>query len=487
MSLSAVLYTAQSSLFNLSQKASVAARNISGASDPNYARRVVVLETAENGAAIVSVDRAANNRLAASARDALSLSVAQNTISENMKQLALSLNGSDGSGSASALLSRLHEALQNYSASPGNDLMARGVIDAASALAGSLNASAAEIHTMRARLDSEIAGEVDTLNGLLDEFEGVNKAIIKANLQGADASDLLDRRDTLLGGIAEIVPVTVTMRDHGDMMLTTAGGVMLFETTARDVTFTPRTAYAAGDAGNVVRIDGVPLNAGTGADTSSSGSIAARLQLRDEVTVSAEMQLDEIARGLVTLFAETDQSGGGLPAQAGLFTWSGGPAVPPAGTLASGLATTLSVNALFDPRAGGTPSLLRDGGANGAAYVANGTGGVAFADRIIALADAMEAPMAFDTSTGLSGTGSIIAFSNNAQTWLESYRAGADAAGETKDAMYAALGSKLLAQTGVNIDDEMASLVEIEHSYEATSRIIATVDNMLASLLAAVR
>ncbi|MAW85404.1 MAG: flagellar hook-associated protein FlgK [Phyllobacteriaceae bacterium] len=487
MSLSTVLYTAQNSLFNLSQKASVAARNISGASDPNYARRVVVLETAENGAAIVSVDRAANNRLASASRDALSLSVAQGTISENMRQLALSLNGSDGSASASALLSKLHEALQNYSASPGNELLARGVVNAAGTLAGSLNASAAEIHTMRARLDREIAGDVETLNGLLAEFQGVNTAIVKANLQNADASDLLDRRDTLLGRIAEIVPVTVTARAHGDVMLTTAGGVMLFETTARDVTFTPRPAYGPGDSGNVLRIDGVPLDPGTGTDTSSSGSIAARLQLRDDVTVRTETQLDEIARGLVTLFAETDQTGGGLPPQAGLFTWSGGPAVPAGGVLASGMAATLTVNPLFDPQAGGTPSLLRDGGANGAAYVANASGGAAFSDRIIALADAMEAPMAFDPSTGLAATGSIIAFSGNALTWLEAYRAESGVAAETKEAMHAALSSKLLAQTGVNIDDEMASLVEIEHSYEATSRIIATVDNMLAALLEAAR
>ena len=151
------------------------------------------------------------------------------------------------------------------------------------------------------------------------------------------------------------------------------------------------------------------------------------------------------------------------------------------------MATTLAVNPLYDPQSGGNPSLLRDGGANGAAYVVNAAGGVAFSDRIIALADAMEAPMAFDTATGLASDVSLVAYSGNAQAWLEAYRADAGGAAETKDAMHAALGSKLIAQTGVNIDDEMASLVEIEHSYKATSRLIATVDNMLAALLEAAR
>ena len=41
--------------------------------------------------------------------------------------------------------------------------------------------------------------------------------------------------------------------------------------------------------------------------------------------------------------------------------------------------------------------------------------------------------------------------------------------------------------TGVNVDMEMSLLLDLEHSYEASARLIKAVDDMLASLFAAVR
>ena len=41
--------------------------------------------------------------------------------------------------------------------------------------------------------------------------------------------------------------------------------------------------------------------------------------------------------------------------------------------------------------------------------------------------------------------------------------------------------------TGVNIDEEMSLLLDLEHSYQASAKLVQTVDNMLAALLAAVR
>jgi flagellar hook-associated protein 1 FlgK len=42
-------------------------------------------------------------------------------------------------------------------------------------------------------------------------------------------------------------------------------------------------------------------------------------------------------------------------------------------------------------------------------------------------------------------------------------------------------------ETGVNIDEEMALLLDLEHSYEASARLIRAVDEMLSALLSAVQ
>ena len=40
--------------------------------------------------------------------------------------------------------------------------------------------------------------------------------------------------------------------------------------------------------------------------------------------------------------------------------------------------------------------------------------------------------------------------------------------------------------TGVNLDEEMTLMLELERTYQASSKLISTIDSMLGSLLAAV-
>ncbi|OWK26626.1 hypothetical protein AJ87_06470 [Rhizobium yanglingense] len=83
----------------------------------------------------------------------------------------------------------------------------------------------------------------------------------------------------------------------------------LFETIPRAVTFKPTQSYGASTDGNGVYIDGVALGKGSGGTTSAQGSLQALLQLRDEVAPTFQSQLDEIAKGLVALFSETNTAG----------------------------------------------------------------------------------------------------------------------------------------------------------------------------------
>ena len=118
-------------------------------------------------------------------------------------------------------------------------------------------------------------------------------------------------------------------------------------------------------------------------------------------------QLDEIARGLVATFAESDQSGNGGADAAGLFTWSGGPAIPPSGTVVPGLAASIAVNPAADPAAGGSVATLRDGGINGSDYVYNTTGAASFADRLDALTAGLSSPRSFDGAAEIDTTATV--------------------------------------------------------------------------------
>ena len=486
MSLATAIKTAQNSLLNTARQTIVTSRNIGEASNENYVRRDAVLASGMSGARVVDIRRNSNEELLRDSLAALSNSRAQSVVSYGADRLQRLVNGVDSSTAPATLIAGFEDALQLYSSDPSNTLLASSAVYAAKEVADGLNGASLAIQEYRAEIDQDIKNSVAELNDLLASFKQANDEVVQGTRSGADVNDALDQRDSLLKKISEYVSVSVVKREGNDFALYTGQGVTLFETVPRSVTFEPLTSYSPGVAGNAIRVDGVPIIGGDGANTDSVGTLAAMVQMRDDISSELQSQLDEIARGLIATFAESDQSGGGGPDLAGLFTHTGGPAIPAAGTLSPGLGLTISVNAAFDPAVGGNPELLRDGGANGAAYVGNTTGGSAYSTRLINYVESMSDPLPTDIAAGIAGTYSVSGYAESSLGWLESLRKTATEAADGKSALYERLENALQSSTGVNIDEEMAILIDLEQAYEASSRIIRAVDEMLQSLLAAV-
>lgn len=482
MSLSTALSIAQSALMNTARQTSVISRNVSDASNPDYSRRQAVVTSTAPGARSVDIRRATNDLLFRQNLGALSAWSGQSTLYSGMDQLGVAVNGVDNASSPSTAIGNLQQALQLYATSPSNQTLGAAAIDAARQVVSALNQGSSAVQDFRSQTDGQIATAVDDLNALLSQFRDANAAVQSGTRSGTDVSDALDQRDALLKKIADYVPVSTFTRGDNDMVVTTGEGVTLFETIPRTVGFTPSSGYAAGAAGNAVYIDNVPISAG-GGNASASGKLAGLLQLRDGVASTMQSQLDETARGLITAFAETAPS---MPDAAGLFTWSGAPGVPAAGTLVDGLAASIRVNAAMDPSVGGNAALLRDGGANGAAYIANTGGGASYSSLLVAYGDRLDKPIAFDPAAGLAATSSVSDYAANAIGWFEGVRQQASTASDAKEALASRSAEALSNATGVNVDQEMSLLLDLEHTYQASARMMKTVDDMMTALLNAV-
>jgi flagellar hook-associated protein 1 FlgK len=172
---------------------------------------------------------------------------------------------------------------------------------------------------------------------------------------------------------------------------------------------------------------------------------------------------------------------------AGLFTWPGGPTLPSDATISAGLAGLITVNPAVDTASGGDVTLLRDGGINGASYVANSAGGASYSDLLFDYSERLDTPLDFDPAAGLDVNASVTNFAGSAISWLELSRQQATDASEVKSALMLRTGEALSNETGVNIDEEMALLLDLEHSYQASARLITAVDEMLSTLMAAVQ
>ncbi|WP_431321418.1 flagellar hook-associated protein FlgK [Rhizobium sp. YTU87027] len=485
MSLTSALNTAQSIFNTTGTQSSVVSNNISNSSNSDYVRRQAMVTTSLNGAQVVKISRAQEDALLRQWLKASAQDSGQQTLLSGLTDLKSIMGGNDYETSPATYLSTFQEKLQAFRTSPSSTIAAQSAITAAQDVANSLNSASKSVQAVRQSADKDIATQVSTLNTLLAQFKTANDAVKSATATGGNSADALDEREKLLKQISSIVGVNAVDRDNGDMALYTTDGTVVFDTVPRTVTFVAQDTYTAQTKGNGVYIDGVQLASGTGSTTSAQGSLQALLQVRDDIAPTFQSQLDEIAKSLVSMFSESD---GGTPATTapGLFVWktstgaAGG--VPTTTGVIDGISATISVNTAVITSQGGDPMKLRDGSISGLTNL-NTTNSSGFSDNLDALYTAMGTAQTFSSDAGLSSNVSIMDYASNSVGWLEQYRSDATTASENTSAALSRSTEAYSNETGVNLDEELTLLLDIEQSYKAGTKILNAVDEMLKSLL----
>ncbi|MGY6568445.1 MAG: flagellar hook-associated protein FlgK [Salinarimonas sp.] len=472
MNLSVALSSAQSALSATSTQTSIISRNISGAADPGYSRKIGLTSSIGfGGVKVVSVGRAADSALYFKMLEATSSASAQQALLAGFEKLARTVEDPELDQSMAASIGKLTNALQMQAESPGDPVLGAATLASAYDLVTALNDAARTVQNARAEADSAMADSVDRINSLLSRFESANRAIVLGTQSGTDVSDELDTRDRILTELSKEVGITTITRAGNDMAIYTDSGVTLYEKTARVISFERTFAYAADTVGAAVFADGVALT-GPGATMGvRSGALFGHATLRDSIAPTYQLQLDEIAQGLIHAFAEPDP---GDPDQ-GLFIDPGPPG--------AGLATRIGVNPAVDPALGGDLARLRDGITTNF----NLDGDAGFSDRLYRMLQALDEPQSFNPATGINPNTTLSRFASSSVSWLEAGRQKASQEASFRNTFLERTRESLSNVTGVNLDEELALMMELERSYGASARIISAVDTMLQTLLAVTR
>jgi flagellar hook-associated protein 1 len=495
MGLSATLSIAQAALQANANQTTVVSQNIAGVNATGYSRKVASVTTQSDGMPSVTVARASNaelfNRLLGSTADASSASALADGLTQLEQTVdltggaAASENGTSTSGTSPAdLLSKMSTALSSYAAAPDNASLAQAFLSSAQALSANLNGASQTVQSVRAQADTGIANAVADVNALLGQFTAVNTAIVKGTATHADISTALDTRDSILTALSKDMGITTTTNLDGSMSIATDSGTTLFDRVPNTVTFQPTSSFADGTVGNAVMVGGIPITGSASVMPLGSGSIAGLTTLRDTTTVQYQNQLNQIASGLITSFADTDQTGGSAPTIPGLFTYAGAPAMPAVGQ--TGLATAIKVNPNADPAQGGALNRIRDGNIGApatAAYNGNTAGAAAYATHLNALVGNLNTPQSFNAASGGAPSGTLAAYAASSVSWLETTRSTAAATLNTTSAVSTQATTSLNNSTGVNLDDQLSLMLDLEHSYSASAELMSTVNSMFGTLI----
>jgi flagellar hook-associated protein 1 FlgK len=149
---------------------------------------------------------------------------------------------------------------------------------------------------------------------------------------------------------------------------------------------------------------------------------------------------------------------------------------------------SIAVNPAMDLQVGGNVFLLRDGGSNGDPdYIENATAASGFSDRLIAQSDALTADRPFDPAAVLADGGGVLGFSAAMIGAFDEERRIALEKSDHAGLVAERISVSLRSQTGPVLDNELAQLLELERSYQASAKIIAAVDSLLDALIQGLR
>ncbi|WP_412057581.1 flagellar hook-associated protein FlgK [Bartonella sp. DGB2] len=470
MSLSSATSSARNALRATTDQLDQVSRNMAGARDPNYARRDSYLHSRFGGGVDVSIRRSNDPQLFNNFLAKGSQAHAAQAVAGGLDVLSGIYGTDDFAGSPSKLLEAFKKALQTYADQGGAGAAGRSALDSARDLANSLNAGSRAVQKTREDADREIKAAIDHINDLLNRFDAVDREVVQEKADGGDYFSAMDERDGILKELSKELGITVVNHADGSTTLYGLDGSTLYDKGPRKLTFEPSVSLPAGAYGSPVLVDGVPLGHDSFVHPNGSGRLGGLLKLRDDIAPEYQRQLDEMAKALYDIF-KGKPAMGDKKAVPSLFDNGGDNRL-------SGFAGRLKLNPLFEGRGEG------EGPQNFDPNDEAGSG--AFVQVIQDLIDHLD-----DPAFGPAGEGgkqeSLTNFANDLISWLEGKRADASKEAQTAGTAYQRAGDALSNAVGVNTDDELALMLQLEQSYSASARILNTVGKMLDDVLAMAR
>lgn len=481
MSISQALSNASSGLGAASRQASLVSQNIANALTPGYARREIVLAErtlAGEGAGVrvAGVARAAVPALTAERRAADGAATRDATLLAAARTISELFGGPEDAGALFSKLAVFDRGLRDLANQPANAAAQRVAVADGRRLASAFNSLSGSLQQIRRDADQAIAAEVTRVNAALTRIEVLNRDIESANVAGRDTGALLDERDREIDIVNRTIPARALARENGRIDLITIEGAPLIAGAARQLSFSPKPSFGAGEtlangALSGLSVDGVNVTPGSGSRAVAGGSLAGHFAIRDRLAVEASEQLDAFAASLIDRLAAPGLDPTAPAGAPGLFTDAGAALDDP---YQPGLAGRITLNAVVDPDAGGDASRLRDG------LYAAAPGPAGANTLLIALVGALDAVRPETIAggravTALGAAGELTALRGAARAAID-----ADAAGSS--AYRDALAEAEIGAIGVDTDAELQQLLLIEQAYAANARVVEVASRLIDQL-----
>ncbi|MFN8588890.1 MAG: flagellar hook-associated protein FlgK [Burkholderiaceae bacterium] len=451
MSLQSMLSIARSALFTHQRAMDVTSHNIANVNTPGYSRQRLVLQPATplveplytlgRGVDAVTLQRSRDTFYdSAYRRDNGMLGLATGR-RDYLSQIETSLNEPSDSG-ISASLDGLFRSLSDLSGDPANHTNRELVVSAANRLVNQLHSLDSQLGRVQQEALDHLNVQVSDINALTARIADLNNKIQSSGGPTHSVPDLMDQRDALVDELSQKIGVRVLDRGDGTIGVIAGDTLLVDGAQHTDIAVTTvGSGWGIAPAGG-----GAPIDA-------QSGTVQALLDVTQTELPQVKSRLDQLANALVTEFNAVHSTGWTLNGTTGVNFFD------PTKTTAGSISLSAQLLASSDNLAAS---------ANGAA------GNGAIAGQLAGLA-----------STGVGSLGGrtlrehfvVLAADvgldvRNAEADIDSEQALVDRADQARESV-----------SGVNVDEEMISLISQQQAYQAAARLVNVADSMMQEML----
>jgi flagellar hook-associated protein 1 FlgK len=417
----------------------VASNNISNSNDPNYTRQRLVTTPMGPDAGMMGIGDGVQVLGVQAIRDALvnarvqsetSAQSGADTLSTELSNIQSVFNDTSDTGLIQQLTD-FFNSFQTLAQDPTSIPNRQQVQTNAQSLIDAFHARDSALTDAKTGADKAITADVAQINNLASQIADVTSKIKVAEVGGQPANDLRDQRAALVGQLSQYVQVREIDSD-GDYQLVTQDNHLLV------MNGTTKTLNTSDVTANI-----------------GAGSLKAEVDIRDTYVPKYTAALDQLAYEITQQVNAVHSAGYDLNGNTGINFFS---------TLssASGAAQSISLSS----------AVANDVTKIAASSAATGSDG----DTATQLGNLLHASV-FTNGTVTDQYSSLV-FNvgtdvSNAQSSLKEHQA-----------LLTQLQNVKQSVSGVSIDEETVSILQFQRSYQASARLIQTVDELLQTALA---
>ena len=323
MSLNAIMNTASSGLAAAQTQLRVVSDNVSNVNTPGYVRKIAEQRTLTSqgmgsGVEVARIRLATDRFLQAASLNAGADS-ARMGVRHELYDRIQSLFGDPGGDAG--FFSQVDGVFSVFAASAEDPTSAprrQEALFRTQALFDEAGRIAKQIQAVRQDADSRIQSAVERTNGLLEQIEGLNLEIARATAIDGDASGAETAQSALIGQLAELIDIRVSVRPIGGVSIRTGTGALLAGEGAATLSYSPAGTITGETAFNEIWITEPGGQKRSLLDSVISGEIKGLVELRDVEAPAAAERLAELVAHVADELNRAHNANSAVPAPTSL-------------------------------------------------------------------------------------------------------------------------------------------------------------------------